>query len=138
HPDIAALGAKDGFMLSGLAIDDNDPLARRDQGLEFLDVTAQVAISHAEYDAESDRLRLTNSGPSVIDTHLIVVLEDLPRGVRLLNASGTTKEGAPYRRVFLPEGVLNPGESVLVRLQLKGNHDNNPPYTLRLFSGQGR
>ena len=44
RPDLAALGAKDGMMLSGLAIDDNDPLARRDQGLEFLDVTPQPLL----------------------------------------------------------------------------------------------
>jgi hypothetical protein len=30
RPDLALLGARDGFMLSGLAVDDNDPLARRD------------------------------------------------------------------------------------------------------------
>src|SRR6185436_6063694 len=42
RPDLAALGAKDGMLLSELAIDDNDALARRDQGLEFLDVTPQA------------------------------------------------------------------------------------------------
>ena len=42
--NLAALGAKDGFMLSGEAIDDDDPLSRRDEGFEFLDVTSQVAI----------------------------------------------------------------------------------------------
>jgi mono/diheme cytochrome c family protein len=40
RPDLAALGAKDGFMLSGLAVNNNDPLSRRDLGLEFLDVTS--------------------------------------------------------------------------------------------------
>ena len=45
RPDLAALGAKDGLVPSGLAIDDNDPLARRDEGLEFLDVTSQAAIA---------------------------------------------------------------------------------------------
>src|SRR5262249_60167314 len=44
RPDLAALGAKDGMMLSGLAIDDDDPLARRDQGLEFLDCTPQPGV----------------------------------------------------------------------------------------------
>ena len=37
-------GRKDGSILSGLAIDNNDPLLRRDQGLEFLDVSSQVSV----------------------------------------------------------------------------------------------
>src|SRR5256885_2078361 len=41
RPDLAALGAADGRPASGLAQDNNDPLSRRDMGLEFLDVTAQ-------------------------------------------------------------------------------------------------
>jgi len=36
RPDLAALGARDGFMPSGLPISNNDPLSRRDAGLEFL------------------------------------------------------------------------------------------------------
>ena len=35
HPSLKAKGAVDGVMLSGSAPDDNDHLARRDQGLEF-------------------------------------------------------------------------------------------------------
>ena len=54
RPDLAALGAKDGFMPSGLPIDNNDPLSRRDQGLEFLDVTAQAVISRIDYDRRGD------------------------------------------------------------------------------------
>jgi hypothetical protein len=64
RPDLAALGARDGLMLSGLAIDDNDPLARRDQGLEFLDVTSQAAIdrigSNGQGVRQSDEYRITN------------------------------------------------------------------------------
>ena len=44
RPDLAALGAKDGFPISGLAIDNNDPLTRRDEGLEFLDVTNKLGV----------------------------------------------------------------------------------------------
>src|SRR5262249_18421949 len=89
HPDLAALGAKDGLMLSGLAIDDNDPLARRDEGLEFLDVTPQAAISRLDSEDDTDAYRITNDGSSVIDTHLLVIASGLPAGVRLLNSSGT-------------------------------------------------
>jgi len=35
HPELTALGAKDGQLLSGLAIDNNDPLSRRDQASNF-------------------------------------------------------------------------------------------------------
>ena len=136
RPDLAALGAKDGFMPGGLAIDSNDPLTRRDEGLEFPDVTPQVAISSGDH-GDGDRLSLTNSGSSVIDTHLIVVVEGLPRGVRLMNASGMTKAGAPYLRLFLHDGVLNPGESVPVTLRFGGDGERHSEYSLRLLSGQG-
>jgi cytochrome c peroxidase len=133
RPDLAALGAKDGFMLSGLAIDDNDPLARRDEGLEFLDVTSQLVVSRTH----EGQLRITNSGSSAIDTHLLVIVEGLPPGARLLNASGTTKDGPPYRRLFLHEGVLNSGESVPVTLRFAGDGEKRHTYSLRFLSGQG-
>jgi cytochrome c peroxidase len=42
RPDLAAVGARDGFMPSGRPTSNNDPLSRRDAGLEFLDVTSQA------------------------------------------------------------------------------------------------
>jgi cytochrome c peroxidase len=45
RPDLAALGARDGFPISGLAEDNNDALSRRDAGLEFLDVTSQAVTT---------------------------------------------------------------------------------------------
>jgi Di-haem cytochrome c peroxidase len=138
RPDLAALGAKDGFMLSGLAIDDNDPLARRDEGLEFLDVTAQAAVSRLDSDDDADAYRITNDGTSVIDTHLLVVVSGLPTDVRLLNSSGTTSGGDPYRRIFLPNGLLQPGEGIEVTLRFVGRDGNQPTsYSLKLLSGQG-
>jgi hypothetical protein len=113
RPDLALLGAKDGLMPSGLAIDDNDPLARRDQGLEFLDVTRQTAVRQLDggrYGWRSgDLYAITNSSDAVIDTHLLVVVKNLPKNVRLRNASGMTRDGDPYRRLFLKDGVLMPG-----------------------------
>jgi hypothetical protein len=44
-PDLAALGAKDGFMPSGLPISVNDSLSRRDAGLEFLNVSSQLTVT---------------------------------------------------------------------------------------------
>lgn len=135
-------------MLSGLAIDSNDPLSRRDQGLEFRDVTAQAIIAridsreacHDRYEVDNDddhrdadTYRITNRGTSPIDTHLLVIATGLPRGVEMENASGTTKSGAPFRRIFLPNGVLEPGQSIVVKLRVSAP----ATYSLKLLSGQG-
>jgi cytochrome c peroxidase len=135
HQDLAALGAKDGFMLSGLAIDDNDPLARRDEGLEFLNVTSQATITRLDGEHDGNAYRITNAGSSVIDTHLLVIVSGLPSDARLLNASGTTSGGDPYLRLFLRDGVLNPSDSVDVRLRIAG--DEGGRHTFTLLSGQG-
>lgn len=44
-PDLAALGAIDVRLISGLAIDNNDALSSRDEGLEFLDVADQLSVT---------------------------------------------------------------------------------------------
>lgn len=126
RPDLAALGAVDGRMISGLPIDNNDALSRRDMGLEFLDVTAQVSIAvisagHEDGESQRDVIQLTNDSSSVVDTHLIMVVQGLDRRTRLVNASGTTSAGEPYLRVFLPNGVLHPGESIVRTLNFRGN-----------------
>jgi hypothetical protein len=133
RPDLAALGAKDGFMVSGLAIDDNDPLARRDEGLEFLNVTQQCSVTSL---ADPDDYKITNTGPGVIDTNLLVVVTGLPAGVTLLNGSGTTTGGDPYLRLFLHDGVIEPNASVSVQLQFSA-HSGQLQYSLSLLSGQG-
>ncbi len=143
HPELVALKAKDGFLLSGLAIDSNDPLTRRDEGLEFLDVTSKTTISlasrDADYTEQEDVYRITNKSTSIIDTHLLVIAQGLPRSVQLLNGSGATSaEKNPYLRVFLPNGVLLPGQTTVQKLRFK-----RPPgpgalsYDLKLLSGQG-
>jgi Di-haem cytochrome c peroxidase len=144
RPDLAALGAKDGFMLSGLAIDDNDPLARRDEGLEFLDVTSQAHIerigSNGQDGRQRDMYRISNTGSSVIDTHLLIVVRGLSNQTRLENASGITSKGDPYIRVFLRNGVLQPDQSIAQTLVFRrrgGNNDSRVNYSLDLLSGQG-
>jgi hypothetical protein len=144
RPDLAALGAKDGFMLSGRAIDDNDPLSRRDQGLEFLDVTSQAAIdrigSSGQGGQQSDNYRITNGTQGVIDTHLLIIVRGLPGDVELENASGTTHGGDPYIRVFLSDGALQPGQNIVQTLIFKRRGGNNAQpigYFLDLLSGQG-
>jgi hypothetical protein len=145
--DLAALGTKDGFMPSGLPVNNNDPLSRRDMGLEFLDVTSKANIALVGRDRDEgnqrDSYRITNSSASVIDTHLLVVVKDLPPQTRLVNGSGTTQAGDPYLRVYLKDGVIMPGKSIVVSLQLErdGKDDRSDPrsnYKLELLSGQGQ
>jgi len=143
--DLAALGAKDGSMPSGRAISNNDPLSRRDEGLEFLDVTSEATISllrrgpDEDDDVQKDTYSISNISTSIIDTHLLVIAQGLPPGVRLLNRnSGTTSTGAPYLRVFLPNGVLLPGQSTVQTLRFKRPDGSQPiRYQLTLLSGQG-
>jgi cytochrome c peroxidase len=145
RPDLAALGAKDGFVLSGLAMDNNDALSRRDQGLEFLDVTSQLGFelisSHRDHGRQSDTYRMTNNSTSIVDTHLLLITKGLPSGVRMVNASGVTSGGDPYLRVFLSEGVLMPGQSIdrTLVFELQRNlARKGPPYSLNALSGQGQ
>ncbi len=144
RPDLAALGAKDGFVPSGLATDSNDPLTRRDEGLEFLDVTSRTNIqrvsSNSQGSTQTDNYTITNTGTSVVDTHLLIVVQGLASGVTLENASGTTSTGSPYIRVFLPNGVLQPGQNIAQTLMFKRADGNNAPpvsYSIDLLSGQG-
>jgi cytochrome c peroxidase len=142
RPELAALGAKDGQMLSGRAVDNDDPLSRRDEGLEFLDVTQQVRVDRMDGNGPGARAahvyRLTNISGSIIDTHLLIIVRGLPSKTLLKNASGTTHDGAPYIRVFLREGALQPGQQITQRLVLSdADRSKRPAYTLTLLSGQG-
>jgi hypothetical protein len=143
RPDLAALGAVDGRMPSGLPRSNNDALSRRDIGLEFLDVTRLVDVVRLESNPvgstrQEDVYRITNNSSSPVDTHLLIVAGRLSTQVRLENASGTASTGDPYLRVFLPNGVLLPGQSIVTRLLFR-----RPPevprvnYGLTLLSGQG-
>jgi len=144
RPDLVALGAKDGFMLSGEAIDNNDPLTRRDEGLEFLDVTSQLRVekirSSLDEGRQTDTYRISNTGTSIVDTHLLIIVKQLPHRVRLENASEMTSSGVPYIRVFLQNGILKPGQSIaqtFVFTQPRGNNPAPASYSLEFLSGQG-
>ncbi|MBI4169649.1 MAG: hypothetical protein HY510_06905, partial [Acidobacteria bacterium] len=156
RPDLAALGARNGLMPSGLAPLSNDPLTRRDFGLELLDVTDQVRATrslvpaHAAGAADDpmpgstqarvEILSLENIGADPIDTDLMVVLRRLPEKVVLMNPDGATSEMPepflPYRRLFLGGGLLRPGESVDLRLRFAAPPRVRPDYEVVLFSGQ--
>ena len=181
RPELAALGAVDGRVASGRPQDNDDPLSRRDMGLEFLDVTDQVRVSLVARDlggrprgfgfrrfrfyecvrgyrgrnscrygrrgrVQRDSYRIANVGESVVDTHLLIVVRDLPRDTVLLNASGISSSGDPFIRVFLQDGVLRPGAKIVESLQLSAanrrvGHQRRSPrqigYDLVLLSGQG-
>lgn len=144
RPDLAALGARDGFMPSGLPIDNADPLTRRDEGLEFLDVTSQLAVERVgrtfQGGRQIDQVRITNRSQSVVDTHLLVIVRGLS-DASLRRSSGTTKTGRnPYVRVFLPGGVLQPGQSIIQDLTFRRSGGTTAPvtYTLDFLSGQGQ
>jgi len=149
RPDLAALGAKDGFMPSGRPISNNDPLSRRDAGLEFLDVTSQantaLTSSSRTGNRQQDVYTITNTNAStVIDTQLLIIVQGLSSQFKLENASGTTSTGDPYIRVFLPNGVLLAGRSITQTLTFtrravegEGGEGRPVPVTLSLLSGQG-
>jgi cytochrome c peroxidase len=145
RPDLAALGAIDGRPLSGKAQDNDDPLSRRDMGLEFLDVTTQIDTELLDSNSsnggrrQTDRQRITNTSSSIVDTHLLIVVEGLSEQGRLTNASGITSAGDQYLRVFLPDGVLLPDQSIIVTLRFEQQHHTLPVhYSFTLLSGQGQ
>src|SRR5260370_42676990 len=81
---------------------------------------------------------------SVIDTNLLIIVKGLSSQFRLENASGTTRAGDPYIRVFLPDGVLQAGQSISQTLTFSRQPPGPPPpagpvpVTLELLSGQGK
>jgi cytochrome c peroxidase len=142
RPDLASLGAIDGRVLSGRPHSNNDALSRRDLGLDFLDVTGQVAVARVRtnggHGRQVDVYEITNTSNSIVDTHLLVIVNGLPSNVRLVNESGATSGGDPYRRVFLDDGVLLPGRSIRVKLVFARHRNTSPvSYSLTLLSGQG-
>lgn len=143
RPDLAALGAVDGRPASGRPQNNDDPLSRRDMGLEFLNVTDRVNVAlidsgHGPGGQERRVYRISNNGAAPVDTHLLVIPAGLSFQVEMTNASGRTSTGDPYLRVYLRNGVLGPGESADVTLLFKRSAQSPPvSYTLTLLSGQG-
>ncbi len=135
RPNLVALGAKDGVLLSGLAIDDNDPLSRRDQGLEFLDVTNQVHTNLQSTTGNEDTWVIKNASDTVIDTHLLVIVTNLPAGVTVTNATGMTQAKEPYFRNFLPNGVLETAKTITLKVVRSGGMSTS--YGFKFVSGQG-
>lgn len=143
RPDLTLLGAVDGRPGSGAPPDNDDALSRRDMGLEFLDVTSQVSVAltsstRVRGGRREDVYRITNTSSSIVDTHLLIIVRGLSPHVEMENASGRTGNGDPYLRVFLSDGVLLPGQSIVRTLSFKPRSNaSSSGYTLQLLSGQG-
>ena len=144
RPDLAALGAIDGRPGSGRPQDNDDALSRRDAGLEFLDVTANLNIERIGSRTEEggkrreDVLRISNVGSSGVDTHLLLIVQGLADRLEVVNANGFTSGGDPYLREFLNDGVLLPGAAVTVRIVVKRpTHGPAIGYRIKALSGQG-
>lgn len=150
RPDLAALGAADGLMPSGLPPIGNDPLTRRDLGMELLDVTGRARITRSVAPADTparsglpavhvERLTLHNAGADPIDTDLMVILTGLPDNTKLMNRDGMTiaspAPALPYRRLFLQGGAIMPGGSVEIHLRFAGPPRMRLDYSVVLLSG---
>ncbi|MGH9768299.1 MAG: cytochrome-c peroxidase [Blastocatellia bacterium] len=148
RPDLAALGAIDGLMASGLCVTSNDPLTRREFGLEFLDVSSRIQVTRSPVTRNPfgllkvQRLKLLNISSEPVDTHLLLCFKGLPSSVKVVKAEGVTintpAPGLPYLRVFLPGGELLPGSSATVVVSFSTPLNAQINYTLELLSGQGR
>lgn len=147
RPALAVLGAQDKLVASGLCRVNDDPLTRRDLGLEFLNVSARLKITRREVgtgfsSTQIHKLTLTNISDEPVDTHLLLCLKNLPFGVVLLGAEGVTKStpdaGMTYQRVFLPDGVIEPGKSTIVTLKFFSPIKRTLSYELDFLSGQGQ
>jgi len=144
RPDLAALGAIDGRPASGLPQDNDDALSRRDAGFEFLDVTASLNVEPIASRTEEggkrreDVLRITNTSTSMVDTHLLLIVQGLADRLEVVNRSGFTSSGDPYLREFLTDGVLRPGQAMTVRIVVKRPaHGPAIAYRIKALSGQG-
>lgn len=65
-----------------------------------------------------------------------MIVTGLSAGITV-DASEMTTTGMPYYRVFLPEGVLSPGQSI-ARTVVRTSGGSESSYTFQLMSGQGK
>jgi hypothetical protein len=146
--ELHALGPVDGLLPSRKNIGSNDPLSRRDRGLEFLDVTDRLTTQMdgpavAAVDGTMmQRMMLTNQTKDPIDGDLVLVMTEMPTGAVLMNAEGYATHmpgmvGMPYMRVRFTDGQLAAGASMPVDLRLQMTGPVTGGYSLRILSGAG-
>lgn len=146
--ELRALGAVNGLLPSQKNIGSDDPLSRRDRGLEFLEVTDRLT---SRLDPEGgdpsrarmvERLTLTNRSAAPIDGDLLLVFSQMPSGMVLTNAEGRSTRmagmvGMPYLRLRFSEGQLAAGASVPVELAFRRTGAVFGEMRFRVFSGAG-
>jgi hypothetical protein len=101
---------------------------------------------------------ITNNSQSVVDTHLLAIVTNLPSGVTVDTTTTTGAPalpggrasgepvGEPYYRIFLPTnlnqpdpgmvGVLAPGQATSLAVTRTGGGSSSS-YRLKFLSGQG-
>src|SRR5262249_11152300 len=84
------------------------------------------------------RVTLRNTGTDVIRGPLSLVLDNLPRKVRLWRPTGFTRDlpppGSPFRDLVLPGNVFNPGQSVTLNLEFTGPPRQRIRFTTRVLA----
>ena len=145
--ELHARGAVDGELLSHKCIGSDDPLSRRDRGLEFMEVTSQLLVETRAPQTDPSTgmmvqpLTLTNRG-TPIDGDLLLVVTGLPAGMVMANADGRVTRtvgtlGMPYVRVRFTGGQMAPGATHSMELHLQGGGILPGNYGMRAICGAG-
>jgi hypothetical protein len=111
------------------------------------DVSSRVAVTRSGFTFNRatgtffQTLTIRNTSSTAITGPISLVLEGLPAGVRLVNASGTTQNvgqpGSPYVDLLGPDGVLAPGATLTVVLEFDNPRKVGITYTTRVLAGPG-
>jgi streptogramin lyase len=110
----------------------------------LVDVSAQVAVrrglprSDPHRGRSRQRLMLRNAGGTAVHGPLFVVLDGLPRRVRLRRPAGVTQAHAPLGAPFVELDVtLEPGQEVSVLLDFRNPLHRRLRYGIRVLAGPG-
>jgi hypothetical protein len=113
----------------------------------LLNVTSRVSFHiraihrHVPHRHTRQRLTMTNHGDQALAGPLWLVLDHLPRGVRLRTPAGATtvagRPGSPFVAVPLPGSSLAPGQSISLILDFRNPRGRKVRYTPLLWEGTG-
>jgi hypothetical protein len=118
-------------------------------GTTVRDVTSMVRVARVRGGKKGGkapgrvRVKVTNPGSDPLVGPLMLVVGDLPRGVRLRHAAGRTRAAAPAGRSFVRvplggDGRLAPGESKVVNLSFSTRPGKGPgEFATQVLAGEG-
>jgi di-heme cytochrome c peroxidase len=150
--ELHALGAVDGLLPSHMNLGSNDPLSRRDRGLEFLDagnmfvatsmgITFPLGRSPGLSMLKRQTWRITNRTDQPIDGDILLVLDAMSPNVKILNAEGVTTRmepiGMPYLRIRPAGGQVAPGASITAEIEFTGTGRLPQQYHFHVMCGAG-